>query len=66
MNETTNEEIALILRNNTAWSPQAGCYIIHGAIEKLIEKIDQEKRSTAIAFSVWTGGPDCEYSMTDE
>ena len=35
--EESREEVAQILRDNITFSPQIGDYVIHGAIEKLIE-----------------------------
>lgn len=50
--ETLKERIAEILRDHTTWSPQAGAYVIHGAIEKIVElfpktKTDQEIENEA-------------------
>lgn len=35
--EESREEVAQILRDNITFSPQIGNYVIHGAIEKLLE-----------------------------
>lgn len=37
------EEITEILRDNITFSEQVGKYVIHGALDKLIELIDREK-----------------------
>lgn len=46
---TDREQIAQILKDNITFSPQVGNYVIHGAIEKLLER---EKR-IAIEFASW-------------
>ena len=35
--EESREEVAQILRDNITFSPQTQAYVIHGAIDKLIE-----------------------------
>ena len=35
--EQSREEVAQILRDNITFSPQTQAYVIHGAIDKLIE-----------------------------
>lgn len=37
------EEITEILRDNITFSEQVGKYVIHGALDKLIELIDRER-----------------------
>lgn len=46
---TDREQIAQILKDNITFSPQIGDYVIHGAIERLLER---EKR-IAIEFASW-------------
>lgn len=46
---TDVEQIAEILRDNITFSGQVGDYVIHGAIEKILERENQE----SIAFAKW-------------
>lgn len=49
---TGGEEIAAILRNNIHFSGQVGDYVIHGAIEKLLER----EQVQSIGFAEWMEG----------
>lgn len=44
------EEITEILRDNITFSDQVGKYVIHGALDKLIELIDREKETAKQLF----------------
>lgn len=44
-NEDTRKRIANIIRENITFSGQIGDYIIHGAIEKLCDLIDENNRA---------------------
>lgn len=47
--DKTKEEIAAILRDNIHFSGQVGDYVIHGAIEKLLER----EQVQSIGFAEW-------------
>jgi hypothetical protein len=46
---TPEQKIAAILRDNITFSPQTGDYVIHGAIEKLLE----QEKINSVSFINW-------------